>query len=98
MCGECEETGVPHPIWMRLRVHYFVVAVEQVQELPQLHEAQSHLSQLHLSHLHLSHLHLSQSQDVPHKQAGSHEQDAFGLTSLTIFCVYIEDLVLGLTR
>ncbi len=36
---------MPHPIWVRRGVHYFVIAVEQVQELPQLHEAQSHLSQ-----------------------------------------------------
>ncbi|MEO7041259.1 MAG: hypothetical protein ABI035_03255 [Gemmatimonadaceae bacterium] len=95
---------MPHPIWMRLRVHYFVFAVEhvqvqvQVQVLPQLHEAQSHLAQSHLAQSHLSQSHLSQSQDVPHEQAGVHEQDAFGLTSLSIFCVFIEDLVLGLTR
>ena len=64
-------------------VHYFAVAVEQVQELTQLHEAQSHLSQW---------------QDLLHEQTGAHEQDAPGLRSATIVCVFIEYLVLGLTR
>lgn len=54
----------------------------------------------HAPHSQMAQLHVAQLQEVPHEQAGVHEQPALRVTSASgsVICVYIEHLVFGLTR